>query len=213
MVAHQHTQRIAALDVMTDSPVCAVPSDTVDRVAQLMRSEDVGPIPVVDNHQNRRLLGIITNRDLALKVVAEGRDPGSTTVESVITRNPVTVHPRADLQRVLKLMADHQVRRIPVVDDQGRLLGIIAQSDVATRVEAPQQTATVVEQISQPSGMMHGWNMPMMSPYPRARPRDGDDTTKLIGPNARLSHPVAIGDREEVAHQLQFAEALETAIG
>jgi uncharacterized membrane protein/CBS domain-containing protein len=181
MVTHQHTQRTAVLDVMTDNPVCAVPTDTVDRVAQLMRSEDVGPIPVINNHQNRQLLGIITDRDLALKVVAEGRDPRSTTVETVMTRNPVTVHSQADLQRVLKLMADHQVRRIPVVDDQGRLLGIIAQADVAMRVEAPQQTAALDEQISQPGRMMHGWNMPMMPYSPRARQGDGDDTTKLLG--------------------------------
>jgi CBS domain-containing protein len=81
LVTQQDTQRTAARDVMTDNPACATPTDTVDRVAQLMRREDVGSIPVVDNHQNRRLLGIVTDRDLAPKVVAEGRDPHSTTVD------------------------------------------------------------------------------------------------------------------------------------
>jgi uncharacterized membrane protein/CBS domain-containing protein len=181
MLTQQHTQPTAAREVMTDNPACAVSSDTADRVAQLMRRQDVGPIPVVDNHQNRRLLGIVTDRDLALKVVAEGRDPRSTTVESVMTRNPITVHPESDLQRVLKLMVDHQVRRIPVVDDQGRLRGIIAQADIATRVEAPRQTAAVIEQISQPGGMMHSWSLPMTSSNLSLRRGDGDDTTKLIG--------------------------------
>jgi uncharacterized membrane protein/CBS domain-containing protein len=167
--------------MMTDKPICAIPNDTVDRVAQLMRREDVGPIPVVTDHQNRRLLGIVTDRDLTLKVVAEGRDPRSTTVETVMTRNPVSVHPETDLQRVLKVMADHQVRRIPVVDDQGRLLGIIAQADIATRVEAPRQTAAVVEQISQPDGSMHGWSLPAMPYRPRAGRSGADDSARLIG--------------------------------
>lgn len=181
MLTHQQPQRTAARDVMTEKVACALPSDTVDRVAQLMRREDVGPIPVVDDHHNHWLLGIVTDRDLALKVVAEGRDPRSTSVESVMTRNPVTAHPQSDLQRVLELMAEHQVRRIPVADDRGHLLGIIAQADIATRVEAPRQTAAIVEQISQPGGMMHGRSVPMLSSYPRARGGDGDDTTKLIG--------------------------------
>jgi uncharacterized membrane protein/CBS domain-containing protein len=181
MVTHQQTHQTAAQDIMTNNPVCAVPTDTVDRVAQLMRREDVGPILVVDDHHNRRLLGIVTDRDLTLKVVAEGRDPRSTTIEAVMTRKPVTVHPESDLQRVLKLMADEQVRRIPVVDDHGRLLGIIAQADIAMRVEAPRRTAAVVEQISQPAGSMYGWSLPMMSSYPRTRRGDGGDTTKLIG--------------------------------
>lgn len=174
------TQRAVALDVMTDNPICAVPTDTVDHAARLMRSEDVGPIPIVNDLQNRRLLGIVTDRDLALKIVAEGRDPRGTIVETVMTPTPVTVHPEADLQQVLRVMADHQVRRLPVVDKQGRLLGIIAQADIATRLEAPRQTAALVEQISQPDTFTRGWRMPMMESDAIGRRIGAADGTKLL---------------------------------
>jgi CBS domain-containing protein len=113
-----------------------------------MKEQDVGPIPVVDSRENNRLVGIVTDRDLTLKVVADGRDPDSTRIEEVMTRHPVTCPAGENLQKVLDAMAENQVRRIPVVDDQNRLVGIISQADIATRVGAPKKTGEVVEKVS-----------------------------------------------------------------
>ena len=136
-------------DVMTDNPVYALPDDTVDKVAQLMKKEDIGPVPVVDDEQNKRLVGIVTDRDLALKVVAEGRDPQTTKVEEVMTRKLITCRPDDDVESAMKAMAQYQLRRIPVVDNDDRLVGIISQADVATRVDEPEKTAEVVKEISE----------------------------------------------------------------
>jgi CBS domain-containing protein len=133
---------------MTHDPVFCLVSDTVDRAAQLMRLEDVGSLPVIESHQNKRLIGIITDRDIALKVVAENRDARSTRAQEVMTRNPVTCHADNDLQVALDAMASHQVRRIPVVDDKNRIVGIISQSDVATRIGEPARIAELLKEIS-----------------------------------------------------------------
>ena len=135
-------------DVMTRDPACCLPGDTVDRAAQLMRSEDVGPVPVISDHQTKRLVGIVTDRDLALKVVAEARDARNTRVEDVMTRGVVACRAEDAVQEALDAMAEHQVRRIPVVDADHRIVGIIAQADIATRMEEPEKTAEVVEDIS-----------------------------------------------------------------
>jgi CBS domain-containing protein len=136
-------------DVMTDNPVYALPDDTVEKVAQLMKKEDIGPVPVVDDERNKRLVGIVTDRDLALKVVAEGRDPQTTKVEEVMTRKLITCRPDDDVENAMKAMAQYQLRRIPVVDNDDRLVGIISQADVATRVDEPEKTAEVVKEISE----------------------------------------------------------------
>jgi CBS domain-containing protein len=138
-------------EVMTKDPVYCLPNDAVARAAQLMKKENIGPIPVIENEQTKKLVGIVTDRDLALKVVADGRDPKVTKVEEVMTREVVTCRPEDDLQKALDAMSEHQLRRIPVVDDGNKLVGIIAQADVATRVNQPQKTAETVEGISQAS--------------------------------------------------------------
>jgi CBS domain-containing protein len=138
-------------EVMTADPVCCLGSATVDQVAQMMRNEDIGPVPVVDNSQTRRLIGIVTDRDLAIKVVAEGRDPSSTRVRDVMTQDVATCHPEDDLQAALDKMAAYQVRRVPVVDQYNTIVGIIAQADVATRQESARKTGEVVEEISKPA--------------------------------------------------------------
>jgi CBS domain-containing protein len=138
-------------EVMTKDPVYCLPNDAVARAAQLMKKENVGPIPVIENERTKKLVGIVTDRDLALKVVADGRDPKATKVEEVMTREVVTCRPEDDLQRALDAMSEHQLRRIPVVDDGNKLVGIIAQADVATRVKQSQKTAETVEGISQSS--------------------------------------------------------------
>jgi len=137
---------------MTHHPVFCLASDTVDRAAQLMRQEDVGSLPVLENHQSKKLLGIITDRDIAVKVVADARDARRMRVQEVMTRDPVTCRADNDLQVALDSMASHQVRRIPVVDDKNQVVGIISQSDVATRVSEPAKTAELVKEISKSRG-------------------------------------------------------------
>ena len=138
-------------DVMTQNPVYCLPDDMVIKAAELMKSGNIGPILVVENGQTRKLVGIVTDRDLALKIVAEGRDARSTTVQTVMTQEVVTCRAEDDLQKALDAMAEHQLRRIPVVDSDNKILGIIAQADVATRVDQPEKTAEMVKEISQAS--------------------------------------------------------------
>jgi len=133
---------------MTPNPEYVRPSDPVMKAAQLMKSEDVGPIPIVDDKDGKRLAGIVTDRDLAIKVVAEARDPRTTLVKDVMTDDVVTCKENEDVNQALKLMQENQVRRIPVVDQSDHLLGIIAQADVATRLGQAQTTGKVVEDIS-----------------------------------------------------------------
>jgi CBS domain-containing protein len=137
-------------EVMTKKLVCCLPDDMVIKAAELMKSENIGPILVIENEQTQKLVGIVTDRDLALKVVAEGRDAKSTKVEAVMTRQLVTCHAEDDVQKALDAMAEHQLRRIPVVDNDNKVLGIIAQADVATRVNQPEETAAMVKEISRP---------------------------------------------------------------
>ena len=136
-------------DVMTEDLVCCTPGDRVSEVAKLMKREDIGPVLIVDNNKDKTLVGIVTDRDLALKVVGEGRDPNSTRVEEVMSRKLVTCHADDNVENALKAMAQYQLRRIPVVSENMRLVGIISQADVATRVDEPEKTAEVVREISQ----------------------------------------------------------------
>jgi len=136
-------------EVMTKNPVCCLPNDTVEKVAGLMKRENIGSIPVIENEQTKKLVGIVTDRDLTLKVVAELFDAKSTKVDAVMTRKVVTCRAEDDLQKALDAMAEHQLRRIPIVDNDNRIVGIIAQADVATRADQPEKTAKMVKEISQ----------------------------------------------------------------
>lgn len=136
-------------DVMTKNPVACLPTDLAVKAAGLMKSENVGSIPVIESEQSKVLVGIVTDRDLALKIVAEGLDPKSMKVESVMTHQVVTCHAEDDLQKALDSMSENQVRRIPVVDQENKILGIISQADVATRTNHPKRTAKMVTEISQ----------------------------------------------------------------
>src|SRR5688572_6830065 len=92
-------------EVMTENPVCCLPSDTVSTVAELMKSKDIGPVPIIENEQTKRLIGIVTDRDLALKIVADARDPRSTKAEDVMTREVVTCRAEDDLQNAMDAMS------------------------------------------------------------------------------------------------------------
>jgi CBS domain-containing protein len=135
-------------DVMTRDPVCCVPGDNITRVAQVMKQQDVGSVPVVESNESRKLVGIVTDRDLVVKVLASGRGVDAATVRDAMTSNPASCRENDDVEGALKLMADRQVRRMPIVDAEGRLVGIIAQADVATRVNRDQKTGELVDAIS-----------------------------------------------------------------
>ena len=131
-------------DVMTNDP-CTIDADKpVVHAARMMRDEDVGLAPIVEG---QKLIGTLTDRDIAIRVVAEGKDPQTTIVREVATSKFVTIDPDEDLDEALRLMAKNQVRRLPVLDQDGRLAGIVAQADVA-RHASDEQTGEVVEQIS-----------------------------------------------------------------
>jgi len=135
-------------EVMTKKTVCCLPDDLAVDAAQLMKNEHVGSIPVIEDQQTRKLVGILTDRDLAIRIVSEGLDAKSTKVESIMTRNVVTCKAEDDLQTVVDAMSKHQLRRIPVVDDDNKVLGIIAQADVAIHFDHPKKTAAMVKEIS-----------------------------------------------------------------
>lgn len=137
-------------ELMTRDPKCCTPDDTAQRVARMMQIEDVGVIPVCSSSDSKRLVGIVTDRDLCLEIVAAGRDAQSTKVESCMTRDPVTCRPDEDLDTALRRMEARQIRRIPVVDNGGMLVGIISQADIAS--QSHDKAAELVHEVSQPSG-------------------------------------------------------------
>jgi CBS domain-containing protein len=138
-------------DVMTKNPSCCLATDSVTRAAQWMRDEKVGSIPVVENEKTKKLIGIVTDRDLALEVIANGRDFKTTKVADVMTQELITCNADDDVQNAVDAMAENQLRRIPVVDAEQKIVGIISQADVATRMDEPQETAKMVKEISQPA--------------------------------------------------------------
>jgi len=139
-------------EVMTKKPVCCLPDDLATKAAQLMKSEHVGSIPVIENEETKKLVGIVTDRDLTIRILAEGLDAKSTKVETVMARKVVTCSAEDDLQKVVDAMSKYQLRRIPVVDDDNKILGIIAQADVAMHFDHPKKTAAMVKEISQADG-------------------------------------------------------------
>jgi CBS domain-containing protein len=138
-------------DVMTKNPIGCLPDDSVVKAAQLMKDKDIGSVLVVEDEETRKLVGIVTDRDLALEIVAEGRDPQVTKVQDVMTYNVVTCRAEDSVQEVMDVMAEYQLRRMPVVDHEDRVVGIIAQADVARHTDPPEKTGEVIRGISQPN--------------------------------------------------------------
>jgi CBS domain-containing protein len=131
-------------DLMTSNPQKLESGSSVMEAARLMRDKDAGIVPIVEGD---RLVGTITDRDITIRVVAEGKDPESTTVGEISSRELVTIDPQQSLDEALRLMARHQVRRLPVVEEDGKLVGIVAQADVAKHAPS-EQTGNLVEDIS-----------------------------------------------------------------
>src|SRR5438093_6109780 len=132
-------------DAMTSSVRTASPAQSLTDAAKLMKQEDVGSLPVVDGD---RLIGVLTDRDIVVRGIADGSDPHAIQVGDVASRDVVTVRPDDDLDEALRLMAQHQVRRLPVVED-GHLVGVVATADVAFEAKE-KAVGHVVEEISKP---------------------------------------------------------------
>jgi CBS domain-containing protein len=131
-------------DVMTSKP-CTIDADkSVAYAAKMMREEDVGLAPIVEGD---KLIGMLTDRDIAIRVVAEDRNPDQVKVREVASKQVVTIDPQQDLDEALRIMAKHQVRRLAVVEEDGKLVGVVAQADIA-REGDDTQTGKLVEEIS-----------------------------------------------------------------
>lgn len=137
-------------ELMTPSPTCCFPQHTVVEAAELMQREDVGVVPIVSENSSK-LIGVLTDRDIVIKVVAAGRDARETAVTDVMTTDPIACMPQESIDAVMELMATRQVRRIPIIDKDGAIVGIVSQADIATRLAKPQETGQVVQAISEPS--------------------------------------------------------------
>ena len=137
-----------ARDVMTPDPVCCRPHTSIDEVARLMVDGDFGEIPVIDSADHP--IGVVTDRDIVRRVVAEGKNPIGYTAETCMSQPVVTVSADARLDDVVSTMERNQIRRVPVVDEQGRCAGIISQADVA-REAPPQAVGELVREVSERS--------------------------------------------------------------
>jgi CBS domain-containing protein len=133
-------------EVMSANPACCTPDDSAQNAAKMMCDRSVGSIPVIDR-QSRTLLGIITDRDLCCSIVARGLDAKTTPIQEFITHNPVTCRDGENLEKCERLMQEHQVRRIPVVDGENHVIGIVAQADLALK-DKPEKVSKTVAAIS-----------------------------------------------------------------
>jgi len=142
-----------AREIMTPEPAVVTPDDPIAKAAQIMRDSDVGMVPVVDNSSSRTLKGVITDRDIVIRCVAESHLPTCKVRDHMTADRVDTVRPEDDVRDVVARMEHDQVRRIPVVSDGFRLAGIIAQADVARKVgpREPLLVNNLVEKVSEPS--------------------------------------------------------------
>jgi len=134
-------------EVMSVNPVCCTPNDSAQQVAKAMCDQNVGSIPVVVDQQSRALVGMITDRDLCCRVLAHGLDANKTKIQEFVTYNPATCRDGENVEGCERLMQEHQVRRIPVVHGDNRVIGIVAQADVALR-DRPERVHKTVAEIS-----------------------------------------------------------------
>ena len=136
-------------DVMTKNPRSVSPATSVREAAQIMKTQDVGFVPVVD--ENRRLVGVITDRDIAIRLVADGRDVNTAVREVMSSGNIATLTADQDVDKAMQTMASEKVRRVPVVDERGSVVGVVAQADIVRKANDRKAEETV-ERISEPGG-------------------------------------------------------------
>jgi len=139
-------------EIMTKDPSCVTPDASVREAAQIMKAHDVGVVPVVDSNSDKRLVGIVTDRDIAIRCVADGKD-GSCRVREVMSADDIaTCSFSDDVEHVMDAMRSEKVRRIPIVDERGSLVGIVSQADVMRKTRDLHRAGETVEEISEPGG-------------------------------------------------------------
>jgi CBS domain-containing protein len=153
-----------ARELMTPNPACCKTSDSIQAAARMLGSYDVGSLPVVEGNEGNRLVGIVTDRDLVINALAEGNF--DATVGDVMTAQPHAARENDDVARVQQVMSEEQVRRVPVVNEQGAVVGIISQADLALAGSgvSERQVAKMVERISEPTPSTPSTPRPIISP-------------------------------------------------
>ncbi len=136
-------------EIMTPDPVCCTPQDSAQKVARMLCSQDVGSVPVVDTQESRKLVGMITDRDLCCAIVAGALDAKTTPITEHISSDVVSCRDGENLDNCERLMRDHQIRRIPIVDGENKVIGIVSQADLALK-DKPEKVSRTVADISKP---------------------------------------------------------------
>ena len=136
-------------DVMTADPTCCTKDTSLQDVARMMVTCDCGEIPVVERQDMRKPVGVVTDRDIVCRAIAEGKNPLELTAAAAMSSPAVTVMAHADVNEVIRLMETHQIRRVPVVDQNGEICGIVSQADIA-RHESQKETGELVREVSAP---------------------------------------------------------------
>lgn len=141
-----------AQDIMSADPVCVTPQTSVEDAARLMKDHNVGVLPVVFEEGSRQLVGVITDRDIAIRHVAEGHGSPDCPVSEAMSENVKTCRTDAPVEEVMETMGREQVRRIPIVDERGSLVGMVSQADVVLEAKDDRKAEQMVEKISTPFG-------------------------------------------------------------
>jgi CBS domain-containing protein len=137
-------------EVMTSDPACCVLSDTAQAVARILCDRNIGSMPVVADHESRKLVGMITDRDLCCSVIAQGLDPKTTKIEKLISLAPFTCRDGENIETCERLMQEHRIRRVPIVDAEDRVIGMVSQADLALH-DKPERVSKTVAEISKAS--------------------------------------------------------------
>ena len=145
-----HIKKLKVRDIMSENPVCCKEDARLDQVARLMAEHDCGAIPVVEDLENRKPVGIVTDRDIVVRALAKGRNPMELTAGECLTPNPLKITTDSSVEECYALMEKKQVRRVLVVDAKGACIGIVAQADLARNL-SEKEVGEVVEEVSRPS--------------------------------------------------------------
>ena len=142
-------------ELMTPNPACCPPDTSLQEIARKMEENDCGLIPVVASYTNKKPIGTITDRDIAIRAVARGGDPASMTARDIMTTEVETVRPETSIEQCFDVMEDNEIRRVLVVDDAGDLCGIVAQADIVQADTNPMRTNKVIREISESAPSHH----------------------------------------------------------
>jgi len=137
-------------EIMTENPACCTAESNLQEVAKMMLDNDCGAIPVVEDNNHKRPIGVVTDRDIIVRTVAKGENPLNMSAKSVMTKNVFTVTPDTTVEECVNLMEAHQVRRVPVVDENGSCVGMVAQADIAIKAK-DSEAEDMVEEVSKAS--------------------------------------------------------------